>query len=376
MRRTKANPIESEQARLQVLDAFRALAVCGVVLVHFLPGWLVGPGALNAWGYLTPFPGLFAYGAYGVQLFFMVSGFVIFMTLENCQHLFEFWWRRFARIYPAYITAMVLTAVISLAGPVSFRPTSRDLLVGTTFLTPFVSGTRFIDGVYWTLVVELQFYLFVGLVYLMAPRRFVAAWAIPVAAGTILWLVGGYAEHGMSRVIASRVLIAPHLPLFTVGIAMYFFHRKRAAGGMALFALAVISYCVVVGREPITTHVANAVLVLAFVLFELNMLEWLAVAPVLLLGSISYSLYLTHFKIGVIIIASLKRWLLLPDSAAFLIASSICVTLAYAVYRAVEMPAKTALNTLGRKHMGTLMKVLPSCRFSHSEVASAMRRSA
>jgi peptidoglycan/LPS O-acetylase OafA/YrhL len=337
------------------------LAVCGVVAAHFFPSWLAGPGALNAWRYLTPFPGLFVYGVFGVQLFFMVSGFVIFMTLEKCQHLFEFWWRRFARIYPAYVTAMALTFVVSsAAGPASYQSSLRDVLVGMTIMTPFISGARFVDGVYWTLVVELQFYLFVGVVYLVAPRHFVAAWLVPVAAATVLWVAGGHTEHGTLRAVASRVLIAPHLPLFTAGIAMYFFHRKRVASAVALTALALIPYCVVTFREPLSTHIAHAVLVLAFALFVVNRLKWLAVAPVLLLGNISYSLYLTHFKIGVIVISLLKRRLQLPDSVAALVASGICIGLAYTLYRAIELPAKTALNNWGRRHISTLVNVFPS----------------
>jgi peptidoglycan/LPS O-acetylase OafA/YrhL len=369
--RTAANRALTDRDRLEVLDAFRALAILGVVAVHFVPTWLVGPGGHLDWSSLNPFLRLLGYGGLGVQLFFMVSGFVIFMTLERCQHLFEFWWRRFARIYPAYVTAMALSVIISkLAGPANYRNSLREVLLSLTFMTPFVSGARFVDGVYWTLVVEMQFYLFVSLIYLIAARHFVAAWAVLVGAATTLWVAGGYSIHSTFGLIAGRVLIAPYLPLFSVGIAMYFFHRRRIASGVTLAVIAGIAFLMVSVGVPPITYIAHGLMVLAFVLFLGNRLGWLAVAPVLLLGNISYALYLTHLKIGNIVFLQLKAKLSWPDAVIALMASCCCLVLAFALYRLVEVPAKTAINRLGRRYFGTFVRVFPGFRFVASRPAS------
>src|ERR1700733_8298890 len=97
--------------RLKVLDAFRALAILAVLLHHYLVRWAPPYYETNLYGYQHVYSHWFNFGYLGVRFFFMISGFVIFMTLEHCKHAFEFWFRRVARLYPAYILCTIMTFI-------------------------------------------------------------------------------------------------------------------------------------------------------------------------------------------------------------------------------------------------------------------------
>jgi peptidoglycan/LPS O-acetylase OafA/YrhL len=87
----------------------------------------------------------------------------------------------------------------------------------------------------------------------------------------------------------------------------------------------------------------------AFLAFLFGRLNWLARRPLLFLGGISYSLYLVHQNLGIILIARLTQ-VGVPDLLSAAIAASTCVALAYALTSAVEVPAKRALLDWARFH--------------------------
>lgn len=86
----------SRPDRLVEVDALRGVAALAVVLFHYTTRFtdLFQPGVPPA----VSFPG----GHYGVNLFFIISGFVIFMTLEKTARPLDFVVSRFSRLFPAY----------------------------------------------------------------------------------------------------------------------------------------------------------------------------------------------------------------------------------------------------------------------------------
>ena len=93
----KSSP--ANQTRLQPLDALRGIAALGVVLFHFTLG-------------RNGYENIFRFGTTGVDLFFMISGFVIFMSLEKADGLRTFLINRFSRLYPAYWMGVVFSFVL------------------------------------------------------------------------------------------------------------------------------------------------------------------------------------------------------------------------------------------------------------------------
>ncbi len=99
-----ASPVAN--SRVGELDALRGLAVLSVVAFHYTTFYQQEQGHLQPLGFGFPA------GNYGVHLFFLISGFVIFMSLERTRSAMDFAVSRFSRLFPAYWAAMAITAAV------------------------------------------------------------------------------------------------------------------------------------------------------------------------------------------------------------------------------------------------------------------------
>mgnify|MGYP003609638691 FL=1 len=122
--------------RIQYLDGLRGVAIILVVLFH----------AFARWPNLTPYGDEYAgffitqYGWVGVELFFIISGFVIFMTLEKSSNIMVFMYKRWLRLFPAMLIASVfiyITAPFFYERPAG-QPTWLSLIPGLTFINPSI----------------------------------------------------------------------------------------------------------------------------------------------------------------------------------------------------------------------------------------------
>ena len=155
--------IQSGKARFYEIDLFRFLAALSVVFYHYT---FRGHAADNF--SLLSFPSLaifFKYGYLGVNLFFMISGFVILLTALN-RDLPGFVISRITRLYPAFWISVTLTAFVALIlGGERFHVAWFQYLANMTMLSGYF-GITHVDGVYWTLLVELKFYFLIGIILL------------------------------------------------------------------------------------------------------------------------------------------------------------------------------------------------------------------
>src|SRR3954453_18068125 len=138
--------------RLGWLDGLRGWAALVVVCFHLSPS-VLGPSA-----HLAIFRHI-DLGKYGVLLFFLVSGYVIPMSLERHGSLRRFWIGRLCRIYPAYLAAIALVLLLSWAGWLawtsSLRPQPAAVVLAHVTMMSDLVGVRGAVRVFWTLSYEM-----------------------------------------------------------------------------------------------------------------------------------------------------------------------------------------------------------------------------
>ncbi|SFT43264.1 Acyltransferase family protein [Geodermatophilus amargosae] len=160
-----------DAGRLRALDGLRFVAAAAVVAFHFTgrdnPGW--GESVREAFPTLSR---LTVYGGFGPYLFFMISGFVVLMSAWG-RPVPAFLASRIGRLYPAYWAAVVLIAAVLWVAPVV--PTWSELglpgMVLNLTMLQSAFGVAHLDGVFWTLWVELAFYVLLALLGLAGFTR-------------------------------------------------------------------------------------------------------------------------------------------------------------------------------------------------------------
>ncbi|MES4901148.1 MULTISPECIES: acyltransferase [unclassified Streptomyces] len=342
-----SRPSRGAPVRLRALDGLRLLAALMVAAYHYGGR---GGEISQAWG-SSPreqFPTAstyFAYGCLGVQIFFVISGFVICMSGWG-RPLRSFFASRVSRLYPAYWAAiLIITAVFALPW-VAFKSVSpSDTLVNLTMLQQPIGVDRVL-GVCWTLWAELRFYaLFALFVVLPGANR------QRVILFCAIWTLGAALADAANQPFLELVLMPEYAPYFIGGMGLYLIHRY----GHDALAWGIVGLSFLIGQHYAVAELWHApnpsffsyrstlgiVAIVAFgylavALIALGKFHWANWRWLTLAGALTYPFYLVHEHLGWVVVELLHQKLGIPSYGTFVLTILLMLFLAWLLYRFVE----------------------------------------
>jgi len=291
-----------------------------------------------------------AWGHLGVNLFFVISGFVIFLTLNRTRVPMDFVVSRVSRLYPAYWTAIMLTVLITHFLGLPGKEPSWQTAVLNVVMFQGLFRVPPVDGVYWTLQVELLFYaLALGLFMTRQMHRVLAGVWLLLLLRLTYWVLAEYAHVDLPWRIR-EILILDYIAFFALGIIAYRLVENRNEPNRGEVATAAFAIVVLSVTESIVLAGVGLTCFLAVWLAALGRLGFLRVRLLVWFGSISYPLYLLHENIGWAILRQLQRFGWTP-TAAIVATAVLVIALAAMVSRYVERPAMAWIR--GKYRMST-----------------------
>ncbi|SDT91932.1 Peptidoglycan/LPS O-acetylase OafA/YrhL, contains acyltransferase and SGNH-hydrolase domains [Verrucomicrobium sp. GAS474] len=327
--------------RLASIDLLRAVAVLMVATAHFGRAFSAGTAQFCA-----------DYGKLGVEVFFVISGYVIPYSLArsgyslgpgNFGPLQVFAAKRFLRIHPPYLAALALTLAITWPWRHALGLPQVDTwgsLAQSAAYLHFPSD----NPVFWSLLVELEYYALIAFIFpLLAHRRLAVGMA---TFGALLLLARVAGEPG------DAFHLPQYLPRFAVGFAVFCFTEGRIGWRRLALLLAGLWLWDRSGPEA-TAALLTGLAIAAFAKCG----TWHredhlppVLAPLLFIGAISYSFFLVHLPVGGKILIAL-RFLLGPGEAwgfpVFLAALAGATGMAFVFYRLVEAPCHRLAGRMG-----------------------------
>jgi peptidoglycan/LPS O-acetylase OafA/YrhL len=313
--------------KVEVLDFLRGLASLAVCVGHMAFVARLAHADL-----------IFNYGRLGVPVFFVISGFIIPYSLYSYKYEIRNYWtfilKRIVRLDPPYFATILLIIAMQYAAHViprngaPFSISWVQVLLHLGYLNVFV-GYPWLNAVFWTLAVEFQFYLLIGLIY---PLLFSRNPVIRIALILVLIL--------LSRLLPHQWYVFGHLCQFLMGIVACQY-RVGLIGKwqcVILVGLAAI-FAIMAPGLGIAWTVSGLFAVICILNFRLK--SGLAT----FFGNISYSLYLLHAPVAFMALSVFARLIGLDQNSftgfrAFMVPLIAAIAAAYLLYLLVERPAQ------------------------------------
>ncbi len=339
--------------RYKELDALRGFAALFVVFFHYTTHTRYSFRFLEL-------------GVTGVDLFFIISGFVIFMSINKISSGKEFIINRFARLYPTYLASVSFTTLLCvIVNHFYFTGQSISIYQYLANMSMFQHYLRAenIDGTYWTMIIEMVFYIFILFLFQFKIIKYILPICISLLCFTILidvWVENYFVF--LYKAIRYVFPLINHLPLFFAGILFYKIANSNKIDYkyyvLLLFCLAVQIMLYDNGgsaQKYINQWNYSFMLVFYFMLFILfvnNKLSFIVNRPALFFGKISFALYLIHQYLSIdVIIPILTKQAGFNFWVSALIAFIISVTLSTLITFYIEIPFGKKIKSLFLKRI-------------------------
>lgn len=299
------------------IESLRALAALMVLVFHFLSFEGIG-------GFLIENPLIRQYskfGAQGVELFYIISGFVIYYSLTSTDSkgysYSKYLLKRFARIFPPFLGTLALICLVAFIWKGDYPYSAKQILENATLTVDLFKDETWMNPIFNTLKVEFSFYLIIGLLVLMMRRRVLFySFILFAALGSVFFFHSTDLIH--------------NTPFFVVGIACSEIYKgKNLVINYALVASGFIVLGIIFPLEDTVVVIIGIVLLL-----------WVKIQSLWLesIGRFSYSLYLTHGLSGGLFLFFVRneKYVYLNSWLALFLAGIIALVFAYCYYQIIE----------------------------------------
>ena len=388
--------------RLDVLDGLRGIAALAVVAYHFFARWAephFHPTLYQHGDAIAEWLPLQIAGRFGVYLFFLISGFVIMMTLERATGVLDFTARRAARLWPPMLVCATLSTLIINWSDVAYvyenvarwHVTPVEYVSSIFFIPPDMTADlfgiqqsdtpRWVEGVYWTLWSEVRFYAVIALAFWLSPRHaFLWVWAGLQLASLAVDLTGN-ALGGLPGVMGPLdIILQPgYLCWFTLGLVAWQWrahgrHPALIIAGTAAFIALLVGPVIdlspggaLLAQSAMRTTILYIAVATPFILFLMNspILKPLTWRPIIAVGLASYPLYLFHERPGMAYLHWLEQAGVHPWAAVF-IAIAIAIATALIIHELVENPGKRLIMRIFHPSAKTLQQRFPILQMGRS----------
>lgn len=346
--------------RIALIDYARFIAAIAVMIYHYTL-IAMSSGKVDTFEISEPLTAITRYGLFGVELFFMISGFVIFYSARN-RKASEFAASRALRLLPAYWVAIIFTAIVTYFWGETLFPISFNMVVVNFTLLQSLFGIPHVDGVYWTLLYEVIFYSAVFSLLLLGFRNkldaIFIAWPWLMLAAQLAGvgpkhLLGGYYFYFASGALFA-MLKDKSSPLVIASLALSFVMS-------VLFSIKHYSLV-----APITSALIISSFYLLFLFITYHKAGQVKIAQSALLGALTYPLYLVHSHFGYMVFRKFgtpenQIWLTCLTMAAVLV-------IAYLIHRVVEVNFAQFWRTFFDNIVGKPIRLIEGWSSNKAEV--------
>jgi peptidoglycan/LPS O-acetylase OafA/YrhL len=335
----------------------RFIAAISIVVFHY--GMLSDPFTFY------PLQAIFKHANLGVSYFFILSGFV--MVIANGRRkgniaIVDFYMKRVARIYPVYILALLLTTVI-----IFYVIEKREYLgvfLNTFAIQSWIPRYAYsLNGPGWSISIEFFFYFLFPLLFNFIYRKYrlrtvsiciLIFWAISQLLSNYLLLGSIYSGHPgrIQNIVDYFPLI--HLNEFLIGnIAGFVFLKYKDVRVKGIYVLVIFLLILTVLYFDLPLHANNGLMAVLFVPFILALSlnkglikRHLSRKIYMILGDISYSLYILQFPLYLMVRELFKGLHIINPSLQFLSVCIVLIPCAFASYYFIEVPGKKLIKSL------------------------------